>query len=283
MKEQTTHVQSNVDVSEYPSDIDVGEQRVTQPSESGVKAIAPQQLRQSEIIQKSNLEYANATIVEDEVHAPETCEKASLNSAWQKVMEEEIIALDQNQTWELVPRPKDIKSISCKWAYEIMCLLDVLIERYKTQYVARGFSQEYGLDYDEMFSPVAKITIVQVPPILVVNKDLKLWQMDMKNAFLNGELNREFYMDQPKKFENKVGVISQYMQSLKKPHLDAARRILRYVKGTINYDCLYKRSEDYKLVRYHDADYAGYHDTRRSSIRYVFKLSSRTTFWCNKI
>ena len=71
-------------------------------------------------------------------------------------------------------------------------------------------------------------------------------------------------MDQPKKFENKVGVISQYMQSLKKPHLDAARRILRYVKGTINYDRLYKRSEDWRLARYSDVDYAGDHDTRRS-------------------
>ena len=52
--------------------------------------------------------------------------------------------------------------------------------------------------------------------------------------------------------------------------------------GWINYDRLYKRSEDYKLARYCDADYARYHDTRRSSIRYVFKLSSRTTSWCSK-
>ena len=85
-----------------------------------------------------------------------------------------------------------------------------------------------------MFSPVTKITILQVPLVLLVNKDWKLGQLNMKNAFLNGELNREFYMDQPKKFENKVGVISQYMQSLKKPHLDAARQTLRYVKVIAN-------------------------------------------------
>ena len=80
--------------------------------------------------------------------------------------------------------------------------------------------------------------------------------MDTKNDFLNGELNRDFYLDQLKKFKNEVGVISQYMQNPKKPHLNAARWNLRYVKGTINYDCLYKRREDYKLVRYLDADYA---------------------------
>ena len=86
----------------------------------------------------------------------------------------------------------------------------------------------------------------------------------------------------PNAFENEVGVISQYMQSSKKPHLDAAQQTLRYVKGTINYDPSYKRSEDYKLARYRDADYAGDHDTRKSIIGYVFKLGSRSIFLCNK-
>ena len=98
------HIQSNVDVSEYPSDTDVGEQEVTQTSEPNGKEIAPQQLRQLEIIQKSNPEYANATIIEDKVYELEICEEVSQNLAWQKAMEKEIIALEQNQTWELVPR-----------------------------------------------------------------------------------------------------------------------------------------------------------------------------------
>ena len=89
-------------------------------------------------------------------------------------------------------------------------------------------------------------------------------------------------LEKPKKFENEVGVISQYVRSLKKPHLDAARQNLRYVKGTINYNRLYKRSEVCKLVGYRNDGYVGYHDTRRSSIRYVFKLDSRITFWCSK-
>ena len=103
-----------------------------------------------------------------------------------------------------------------------------------------------------------------------------------ENVFLHGELDQEIYMNQPNAFENEVGVISQYMQSPKKPHLDAAQRTLRYVKGTINYDPSYKRSEDYKLARYFDADYAGDHDTRRSITGYVLKLGSRTISWCNK-
>ena len=152
------------------SDTSVGEQDVTQPSEPSEKQRAPQQLRQLERIQKPNPKYVDIAIIENEVKEPETYVEASQNTDWQQVIEEEMIALEQNQTWELIPRPEDVKSISCKWAYEIMCLSDGSIERYKTQYVARGFSQEYGLDYDEMFCTVAKITIIQVSLVLVVNK-----------------------------------------------------------------------------------------------------------------
>ncbi|KAL5577449.1 hypothetical protein UlMin_019148 [Ulmus minor] len=79
-----------------------------------------------------------------------------------------------------------------------------------------------------------------------------------------------------------VGVMSRYMQNPKKPHLEAVRRILRYVKSTIDYGLLYKKGEDCKLVGYCDADYAGDHDTRRSTTGYVFKLGSGTISWCSK-
>ena len=117
-------------------------------------------------------------------------------------MEEEITALDQSQTWELVPRSRYIKPISCKWVYKIKRRTDGSIERYKARLVARGFSQQYGLDYDETFSLVAKITTVWVLLALAASKDYKLWQMDVKNTFLHGELDREIYMNQPNGFED---------------------------------------------------------------------------------
>ena len=135
---------------------------MTQPSEPSEKEMAPQQLRWLERIQNPNPNprYVNAAILKDEVTELERYEQASQNTAWQQETEEETIAIEQNQTWELVLRPNDIKSISCKWVYEIICLLEGSIERYKAWTVAQGFSQQYGLDYDEMFSLVAKITIV---------------------------------------------------------------------------------------------------------------------------
>lgn len=125
-------------------------------------------LRRSSRARKSNPRYANIAIVE--AKEPETFEEAIQIPEWKKAMAEEIAALQQNQTWELVPKPKDANPISCKWVYKIKHNTNGSIERFKARLVARGFSQQYGLDYDETFSPVAKLTTVRVLLALAANK-----------------------------------------------------------------------------------------------------------------
>lgn len=143
-------------------------------------------------------------------------EEALLDPEGQKAMDEEIAALRENQTWELVPKPKDVKPISCKWVYKIKRRSDGSIERHKPRLVARGFSQQYGLDYDEAFSPVAKLTIVRVllALALAASQVWNLGQMDVNNAFLHGELDRQIYMNQPLGFQSQVHL--EYVCKLRK-------------------------------------------------------------------
>ncbi|WMV44899.1 hypothetical protein MTR67_038284 [Solanum verrucosum] len=79
-----------------------------------------------------------------------------------------------------------------------------------------------------------------------------------------------------------VGVVSRFMQKPKKPHLEAIRKILRYVKRTIDYGLFYMKRASCKIIGYCDADYAGNHDTRRSTTGYVFNLGSAAVSWCSK-
>lgn len=178
-----------------------------QPYEEGrpseIHESTPQsQPRRSTKARMPNPKYANAAIIEEPME-PERFEEASQSPEWMIAMKEEICALQQSQTSDLVPKPKDSKLISCKWVYKIKRQPDGSIERYKARLVARGFSQQYGLDYVETFSPVAKLTTVRVLLALAANKDWNLWQMDVKNAFLHGELDREIYMVQPIGFQSK--------------------------------------------------------------------------------
>lgn len=96
-----------------------------------------------------------------------------------------------------------VKPVSCKWVYKLKNKADGSIDRYKARLVARGFSQEYGLDYEETFSPIAKLTTVRVLISLAINKGWTLWQMDVSNAFLYGELDRVIHMEQTLGFVSK--------------------------------------------------------------------------------
>ncbi|GKU90565.1 hypothetical protein SLEP1_g4547 [Rubroshorea leprosula] len=103
-------------------------------------------------------------------------------------MQDELQALDKTCTWDVVDLPVGKPLVSCKWVYKIKTRSDGFVERYKGHLVAKGFTQEYGIDYEETFALVARLTSVRSLIAIVVAKRGKLFQMDVKNAFLNGDL-----------------------------------------------------------------------------------------------
>lgn len=123
---------------------------------------------------------------------------------WGKASDEEMDSLKKNGTWVLVKRPKDRKVISNKWLYKIKPGIEGQEpERYKSRLVARGFTQKEGIDYHEVFAPVVKHVSIRTLLSLVVNLDLELEQMDVKTAFLHGNLEEDLYMEQPEGYVDK--------------------------------------------------------------------------------
>ena len=114
-------------------------------------------------------------------------------------------ALEKNRTCELIDLLKEKRTIGCKWVFTVKFKSDGSLERYKAHLVSKGFTQTYGIDYSETFASVSKLNIVHVLLSIVVNLDWKLQQLDVKNAFLNGDLKEKVFMDAPSGFEDKFG------------------------------------------------------------------------------
>jgi hypothetical protein len=123
-----------------------------------------------------------------EVCEPESYEEAAEDANWRTAMEEEMHALAENETWDLVNAPRGVKPIGCRWVYKVKYNADGTINRYKAPLVAKGYAQKHGIDYDQTFAPVAKMTTVRVLLAVAAAKGWHLHQMDVKNVFLQGEL-----------------------------------------------------------------------------------------------
>jgi len=141
----------------------------------------------------------------DAIRVPTSVQEALKDENWIQAMNEEMSALEKNQTWEIVDRSLDKKSVGCKWVFSLKYKSDGTLDRYKARLVAKGYTQTYGVDYEETFALVAKMNTVRIILSLIAYFGWELQQFDVKNAFLDGNLEEEIYMEIPPGFGSTKG------------------------------------------------------------------------------
>ena len=119
---------------------------------------------------------------------------------WREALDAEYSSLISNETWELVPPPKDASIVGLKWVLKVKRDADGNINQYKARLMAQGYSHTQGVDYEDVFSPVARYSSIRTLLALANAYDLEVHQMDVKTAFLNGTVNHDIYMSRPERF-----------------------------------------------------------------------------------
>ena len=136
-------------------------------------------------------------------------------------MEEEMSMIQKNKTWDLVDRPEGRKVIGVKWIFKTKFNADNSINKYKARLVVKGYAQIFGIDYSDTFALVARLDAIRLLLAIAAQKGWKVFQLDVKSAFLNGVLQEEIYVEQADGFviqgeEDKVYLLQKLSTGLSK-------------------------------------------------------------------
>ncbi|XP_073300553.1 uncharacterized protein [Primulina huaijiensis] len=186
------------------------------------------------------------------VKEPQFYHETVNDAKWCAVMDEALAALERNHTWEVVDLPPQVKPIGCRWVYKIKLKSDVSVERFKTCLVAKGYTQKPGIDFHDTFSPTVKIVTIRCLLNVAVIQNWPLFQMDVTNAFLQGDLDEDIYMNLPQGYkipgDNKVCKLNKSLYRLKH-----ASRQWNMKFSNIMVECGYCQSQhDHSLFFKHD-------------------------------
>ena len=164
-------------------------------------------------------------------------------------MKKEYDSLQDNGTWILVEKPKDKKVLTNRWVFKTKTNQNGEIEKYKARLVARGHTQRHGIDYEEVFAPVARYEIIRTMMAIAANEEMYVHQMDVVSAYVQGELHDEVYMKQPEMFvkrgeEMKVCKLLRPLYGLKQSGHEWYKKFDNYLRKigcsrTIADPCIY--------------------------------------------
>ena len=163
-----------------------------------------------------------------------------------------------NQVWDLVKEPNGIKLVGCKWIYKRKRGIDGNVETFKARLVAKEYMQKEGIDYEETFSPVAMLKSIRILLPIAAHYDYEIWKMDVKIAFLNGNLEEEIYMMQSEGFisknqEHMVCKLKRSIYGLKQASRSWNIRFDQVIKSfgfeqNLDEPCVYKRHRDKVVI-----------------------------------
>ncbi|TQE03722.1 hypothetical protein C1H46_010696 [Malus baccata] len=122
---------------------------------------------------------------------------------WRQAMQQEIEAIEKNDTWELTDLPPGGKTIGVKWVFKTKLNENGEVDKYKAWLVAKGYSQQYGIDFSEVFAPVARMDTIRMVISLAAQRSWEIYQLDVKSAFLHGAIDEEVFVEQPLGYEQK--------------------------------------------------------------------------------
>ncbi|KAJ0491190.1 putative RNA-directed DNA polymerase [Helianthus annuus] len=139
-------------------------------------------------------------LVDDE---PTSYREAATDVHWRKAMQTELDSIIKNKTWTLVDLPSNHKAIGLKWVFKLKKDANGSVTKHKARLVAKGYVQQKGVDFDDVFAPVARLETIRLLLALAAKGNWLVHHLDVKSAFLNGELKEEVYVTQPSGFEVK--------------------------------------------------------------------------------
>lgn len=181
---------------------------------------------------------------------PWNYDEAKDKKVWRDACEVEIKSIVKNKTWDLVELPAGAKAIGLKWIFKVKRNADESINKYKARLVAKGYIQKRGIDFDEVFAHVARIETVRFLLALAASRGWQVHHLDIKTAFLHGDLKEEVYVSQPEGFEveqqeSKVYKLNKALYSLRQAPR-AWNKKLNKVLGELKFERFFKEPDLYR-------------------------------------
>ena len=187
----------------YKTESESTSERPKRPREESMENILTSEEPRRSTRQRKSVSFGPdfvALLLENEPQTFKAAMSSSESTYWKEAVNSEIESILSNHTWELTDLPPGNKPLGSKWIFKRKMKPDGTIDKYKARLVVKGYRQKEGLDYFDTYSPVTRITSIRMLIALAAVHDLKIHQMDVKTAFLNGELEEEIYMEQPEGF-----------------------------------------------------------------------------------